>query len=1094
MQSMLDLSQDKRAGEIVSRLAAAKPEQGAVCVSGTWGSYAPLLAAHIAKTLNRPLLYISPHIDDADRVCDDLQTFCDLPVHIFSVWEDNSQMAASDEIGSQRLRLALEMHRRKEQRSNSSPLIISTCVQALIQPVARAELIEQRQLDFAVGKSAAMESAVEWLVSAGFERTDMVDSPGQFACRGGILDIYAMICITGGNTDTSRQPQAFRVEYFGDEVESIRHIDLDTQRSGNSIEQISIVGLPSETADRDAGQLFLETLPPDMLVYIEEPLRCAEVSEVFLNRLDDVRGLYPWAAIYRAMQPFGRVEISRFSAGGDTVHLNVNSAQEFERRSGDLWQNKRNVLETLVRRADDHTVYLYCENAAEAGRVREIVGSLPETFHLPVGFIHQGFIMQDLKTIVVSHHELFGQSSIRRQLASFQTATPIDSLLDLHKGDYVVHVSYGIGRFAGLETIEKGGHSGEYLTLEYADKVKLHVPVSNVHLVHKFIGSMPRKPILSRIGTKKWEKQKDQVRQGAADLAAELLEIQASRQRLGGYAFGADTAWQKEFEEAFAYQETPDQITASSQIKGDMAAAIPMDRLLCGDVGYGKTELAMRAAFKAIQAQKQVAVLTPTTVLCVQHGRTFAERFSDFPVVIEVLNRFTPSKEIRRILEACRQGRVDILIGTHRILSDDVSFRDLGLLIIDEEQRFGVEHKERLKRFRVNIDVLTMTATPIPRTLHLSMLGLRDISSLATAPLDRRSVATRVCRFDPDLIRKAILFELSREGQIFFVYNRVQTIEKAAQMVRDILKDPSIVVEAAHGQMHRHDLEEAMVRFVQGKTQVLVCSTIIEAGLDIPNANTMIICDADRFGLAQLHQLRGRVGRYKHRAFAYLLLPQNRPIQPIAAKRLKAIEEFSQLGAGFRIALRDLEIRGAGNILGAEQSGHINTVGYEMYCRLLSEAVKKLKNEPIEQPASTVIDLGFHAVIPKQYIASDRQRMEAYRRIGKLTNTEDIRRFEEELRDLFGAVPRQTGWLLDMTELKLLACRWKIKSIVVQNQDVIFQFESGASSGDLFARSPGRVSIPDPNTVYVRLEKAYLEPATLLSILKKLLKRKPPAA
>jgi transcription-repair coupling factor (superfamily II helicase) len=669
--------------------------------------------------------------------------------------------------------------------------------------------------------------------------------------------------------------------------------------------------------------------------------------------------------------------------------------------------------------------------------------------------------------------------------------------MDLQKGDYVVHVSYGIGRFVGVETMEKGGqtHStssgqaGEYLTIQYADKVRIHVPVSNIHLVHKFVGAMPRRPMLARIGTKKWEKQKQAVAAGVQELAAELLDIQAQRQKLGGFAFGSDTLWQKEFEESFPYQETADQAKASGQIKADMAAASPMDRLLCGDVGYGKTELAMRAAFKAVQAGKQVAVLVPTTVLCVQHGRTFAERFADFPISIEILNRFTAPKQVRQILKAAKAGKVDILIGTHRLLSDDVGFKDLGLLIIDEEQRFGVEHKERLKRFRVNVDVLTMTATPIPRTLHLAMLGLRDISSLATPPLDRRSVVTQVCRFNKDAVRKAIRFELGREGQVFFLYNRVRTIDRAAQTLREIMNDSSVRFDVAHGQMHKHELEDAMIHFVTGQTQVLICSTIIEAGLDIPNANTMIIVDADRFGLAQLHQLRGRVGRYKHRAYAYLMLPENRPVSPLAAKRLKAIEEFSQLGAGFRIALRDLEIRGAGNILGPEQSGHINTVGYELYCQLLAEAVKKLRNEPAEQPATTAMDLGFYVGIPKNYITSDRQRLEVYRRIAKMQNAADTGRFEEELKDLFGPPPESVRMLLDIAQLRMYASRWKIKSLIVHGMDLIFSFEEGTYSADLFSRSPGRVSVPDPRTVYMRLEKKYFEPKTLISILRKLLKR-----
>ena len=612
------------------------------------------------------------------------------------------------------------------------------------------------------------------------------------------------------------------------------------------------------------------------------------------------------------------------------------------------------------------------------------------------------------------------------------------------------------------------------------------MPVHKIHLVQKYIGSLPKRPKLSVLGSKKWENQKRKVAEGVQELAEELLEVQAKRESLGGFAFAEDTIWQKEFEESFLYQETADQLTCIEQLKNDMIQPRPMDRLLCGDVGYGKTELAMRTAFKAIESGKQVAILVPTTVLCVQHGQTFTERFADFPIIVEVLNRFVTTKKAKEITARAKQGKVDILIGTHRILSKDVGFRDLGLLIIDEEQRFGVAHKERLKRFRTNVDVLTMTATPIPRTLHLSMLGLRDISSLTTAPLDRRSIVTKVCRYDKATIRNAIVRELNREGQIFFLHNRVQSIVRMAEELAKIVNDPKVKITVAHGQMPKSQLEKAMVDFVRGRIDILVCSTIIESGLDIPNANTMIINDADRFGLAQLHQLRGRVGRYKHRAYAYMLLPVTRSITPIAAKRLKAIEEYSQLGAGFRIALRDLEIRGAGNILGPQQSGHINTVGYEMYCRLLSDAVKRLKNEPVEMPASAIIDLGFSSYIPKSYIPSDRQRMDVYRRIALTKDPQDLSMMRDELTDLFGPVPEQVIMLLDLTDIRVRASRHNIKSIIAQGNDLIFSFETHEGVTDLFARAPGKVRVPDKTTVYLHLEKNYFEPKTLMAVLRKL--------
>jgi transcription-repair coupling factor (superfamily II helicase) len=758
-----------------------------------------------------------------------------------------------------------------------------------------------------------------------------------------------------------------------------------------------------------------------------------------------------------------------------------------------MWKSSKGILEELIAETEKRKVYLYCENSAEVKRVTEIIcethKKLPPNLELPIGFVRQGFIIDSLKTIVVSHHEVFGQYSVRRRIRTIRSASPVESMLDLKKGDYVVHLSYGIGKFKGIRTMEKNESISEYLTIEYADKVLIHVPVSSIALVQKYIGSMPKRPPLSKIGTKKWERQKEKVANGVQELAADLLDMQAKRQKLGGYSFGEDSTWQQEFEESFLYQETPDQITVSAQIKDDMKRTVPMDRLLCGDVGYGKTELAMRAAFKAVESGKQVAILVPTTVLCIQHGRTLAERFADFPVTIELLNRFVTTKKAKEITSAARRGLVDIIIGTHRLLSGDVGFKDLGLLIVDEEQRFGVEHKERLKTLKVNVDVLTMTATPIPRTLHLSLLGLRDISSLSTPPLDRRAIVTKVCRYDKDTIRKAIMHEINRDGQVFFLYNRVQTIERAAEDVRKLVADKKVTVDVAHGQMPKHRLEEAMIRFVKGKTDILVCSTIIESGLDIPNANTMIICDSDRFGLAQLHQLRGRVGRYKHRAYAYMLLPAARSITPIAAKRLKAIEEYSQLGAGFRIALRDLEIRGAGNILGAQQSGHINTVGYELYCRLLSEAVKRLKNEPVEPAVATLIDLGISTHIPKSYIPSDRQRMDVYRRISVAKHTEDLTRLNDEMADLFGPLPDQVTQLLDLSQLRIMAAKWSIKSIIATEPDLVFKFTDTSQIQTLFTRAPGTVRLPDKNTVHLRLEKNYFQPTTMMAVLRRLLRK-----
>lgn len=1075
----MDLHKDKSIQEIIRLLGADTP----VHAEGTWGSFAPLLAQTISQHLKRPILFITPHIDNADNAADDLTIFANRPIETLPAWEASPQFAdATDEIGAQRMTLTLEL----ASRNTDPDLIISTSILALIQPVPAPNTITQRGLNLTTNQTIKPDLIINWLIDNNFERTDAVDLPGQFAHRGGIIDIFAPIT-QQQKTDSSAKP--VRIEFFSDQIESIRTVNLDTQRSADDINSITVIP-PIGYDHLDRTELFINLLPPETIIILSEPLDIQETADVFLDRIDDIKGLYPFAAIDSAIKKFTTLSISRFGVGKNNIKLPITSAQKFQRKTTQLIKDAPTPLDELVKLTKTgKTVHLYCENSAEQKRLKEIItekhGRVPKNLHTPIGFINEGFIIESLNTIIISHHEIFGQYSVRRRIRTIRRTSPIDSFLDLSPGDYIVHISYGIGKFKGIKQITKKDSTTEYLTLEYANKTLIHVPVSNISLVHKFVGSTPKRPKLSRIGTKAWEKQKEKVAQSVNELAAELLDLQAKRASAPGIAFNPDSNWQKEFDGSFLYTETPDQLTCIDQIKDDMTTLSPMDRLLCGDVGYGKTELAMRAAFKAVESGKQVAVLVPTTVLCVQHGRTFTERFADFPVTIEILNRFKTTSQARKIVEQTKLGKVDILIGTHRLLSSDVDFFDLGLLIIDEEQRFGVEHKERLKRLRANMDILTMTATPIPRTLHMSLLGLRDISSLSTPPLDRRAVVTNITRFDELAIKKAVHRELNRQGQVFFLHNRVQSIENMAAKIQKIVPDARL--DIAHGQMTKRQLESAMIKFVRGETDVLVCTTIIESGLDIPNANTIFINDADRFGLAELHQLRGRVGRYKHRAYAYMLLPMSRPISPIAAKRLKAIEEYSELGAGFRIALRDLEIRGAGNILGAQQSGHIQAVGYEMYCKLLTNAVKRMKNEPLEPDTSAVINLGFSTYIPKDYIPSDRQRMSVYRRIADAKTIKDLKRLRAELDDLFGKSPKQMDMLIDLAEIRIKAAKWDINSIVARSPDLIFDFKHHETANKLFAKAPGKVRIPDPKTVHLRLTENYFEPITLTATLRKLL-------
>ncbi len=1140
----MELGRYKTVAKIISRLKAAEPGKGAVKVDGTWGSYARLLAAFISEKLHRPILYVSPHIEDADKAADDLRTFGCKEIQVLAAWEGEEEIAdATDETRAERLRLVARLSslqtlptRLGDERTpptggganlpSSFGLVIPASIQALCQPIPKPQALKECSLQLEINKAVSPEKVCTWLVDNGFEGVEQVDLPGQFARRGGIVDIYAPLISSIVHHPSSIVSQmssdAVRIEFFGDTIESIRKIDLDTQRSSQQLEGINIVSAKCGTTI-EQKELFINILPKETIIILEEPTDIEEVAHVFLERIENTNesmeprikhgaeylaplvraepavarrstwGYYSWSEIYHAVNKFAQLHISRFATAGKEgfLRVDIKSVQRFEHKAASIWAGHKEALDELVKEAQQGTkVLLYCESAAEVSRLSEIIKEIsveiPANLKLLLGYIHQGFIISSLNTIVLSHHELFGQYALRRTLRPTRATAPIDTLSDLREGDYVVHASYGIGRFLGIKTIQEDKGKSEYLTIEYADGVKIQVSVHNIALVQKFIGASPRRPALSKVGSKRWQKQKEKVARSVREMAAELLELQAKRQAMGGVAYTEDSNWQAEFEESFLYQETSDQIKACEEIKTDMQEPVAMDRLLCGDVGYGKTELAMRAAFKAVENGKQVAVLVPTTVLCVQHGRTLTERFADFPVCIEVVNRFKTPKQARDILARTKAGRVDILIGTHRLLSKDVGFKDLGLLIIDEEQRFGVEHKEKLKKLRINVDILTMTATPIPRTLHISLLGLRDISSLATPPMDRRSIVTSVVPYNEELIRKAIYREINRQGQVFFLHNRIRTIEKKAWEIQNLVKDAKVTI--AHGQMTKHELEKAMIDFVLGKTDILVCTTIIESGLDIPNANTIFINDADRFGLAEMHQLRGRVGRYKHRAYAYMLLPASRPITPTAARRLKAIEEYSHLGAGFRIALRDLEIRGAGNILGPEQSGHIQAVGYQMYCELLANAVKQLKKEPVEAVSTVAIVLGFTTYIPKNYVPLDRQRMDVYRKIAAAKASEDLKQIEGELADVYGSVPDEVKLLLDVAELRIKASRWNIKSIVASNQDLNFSFvkEVDNNTASLFTNISGKIRNADSKTVNLRLPANYFEPRTLINVLRKI--------
>ena len=668
--------------------------------------------------------------------------------------------------------------------------------------------------------------------------------------------------------------------------------------------------------------------------------------------------------------------------------------------------------------------------------------------------------------LVLSGAELFGRARVRR-LPRRHAGKAIDSFLDLREGDLVVHLAHGIGRYRGLELLKKEGQVEEHLTIEFHGGAKVYVPATRIELVQKYVGGRKAKPRLATIGGKSWLRQKAAAERAVQDIAVEMLELHAEREAQPGIALAEDTEWQLEFDASFPYHETPDQLVAVEAIKTDLASARPMDRLLCGDVGYGKTELAMRAAFKAVDNGLQVAVLVPTTILAEQHYRTFRERMAEFPFAISKLSRFATAAEQREVIQGLKAGSVDIVIGTHRLASKDVKFQNLGLLVIDEEQRFGVELKDRLKGLRTSVNVLTLSATPIPRTLHMALTGLRGISNLETPPEDRQAVETRVTRWDQDLIRRAILRELSRDGQVYFVHNRVHDIEAVAEKLQFLVPEARIGI--GHGQMHEHDLEQVMLDFVAHRFDVLLATTIIESGLDIPNANTMFIDDANHYGLAELHQLRGRVGRYRHRAYCYLLVDPAKSLTPDAARRLRAIEEFSQMGAGFGIAMRDLEIRGAGNLLGTQQSGHIATVGYELYCQLLETAVRRLRNLPPKLDADVVIELPGEAYLPRDYVPDLRSKIDLYRRLARAFSDADLEGIEQELVDRFGAPPPAVARLLELVRLKHDAIVWQLQSIHIEPPYLVFGYGDRQRAEQLVRARQGQLRLVDEESIYFTL-------------------------
>jgi transcription-repair coupling factor (superfamily II helicase) len=937
--------------------------------------------------------------------------------------------------------------------------VVVASVAALFPRVSPPGRLVQVAALLAPGTDQDPSDLVARLVDAGYVREDPVDQHGEFAVRGGVVDVFP-----------AGDEHPVRLEFVGDTIESIRQYDPATQRSIRTLDRVllpplrDILDSAGGASDR-AGSVvdYLRALGEATLV-VSEPDDCRAEGRAFEERLGasyaeagarGADGLLPPEALClrwrdleeRLAGAFTLAELYVAAGDGDRPvrHVACQPVAPFRGRIGDWIADVRRAhergdrvvafmgtpgkVERTVELLNDYGVTAVAAEHAETTRTAVLVTP---------GSLSRGFRLADAALQLYAETDVFDEERHAPEKRRSLTRTFLSDFRDLKAGDHVVHVDHGIGMFVGLRQLAVESELHEFMELRYADDHKLFVPMDRLDLVQKYTGGA--RPTLDRLGGTTWEKAKSRVRKAMRDMAAELLRLYAARKALSGHAFGPDTHWQEEFEAAFEYELTPDQRTAIEDIKRDLEAPAPMDRLLCGDVGYGKTEVAMRAAFKVVMEGKQVALLAPTTVLALQHLKTFRNRFAAFPVQIEMVSRFRTRVEQKAVLADVAAGKVDVIIGTHRLLSKDVGFRELGLLIVDEEQRFGVAHKERIKQLRRRVDALAMTATPIPRTLNMSLVGIRDMSVIETPPRDRLSIQTNVVKFDQRVMVGAIRHELERAGQVYFVHNRVESIYSMGNLLTRLVPEARIGI--GHGQMSENELEKVMVDFIERRYDVLLATTIIENGLDIPNANTIVINRADRYGLAQLYQLRGRVGRSDRRAYAYLLIPPVEALSPIARRRLAAIAEFSDLGSGFRIAALDLEIRGAGNLLGGEQSGHIEAVGFEMYMKLLEQTVRELKGEELEDDAHATVNLGIDLRIDDAYIPDMNQRLTVYRKIAAARSEAELDNVADEIRDRYGPLPASVLNLGEHARIRILADRLRAEGVDREGPSVVFKFRA----------------------------------------------------
>ena len=1062
---------------VISAFKLLKAPGASLTWDRAWAGALPPLVAAMASHFNSPILVLVPQPTELESVRSDLSALLENPIEIFpqASEEDESETLLQRE-SLQRLQVLSNLQAArtgkvtakstKARAVNYLPHIVVTTGPAIMHGVPAPQDLAGGRRVLSVGNFVDQAELRKWLESAGYVSTTAVQFAGEFTFRGGILDIFP-----------PDLPDPLRLEWFDDELESIRTFDTLSQRS---IELLDSASIASTTPIEIQSATLLDYFDSGLKVCIFEPEQVRYFADAFLQRVPFPDRFFKPDAIGERLSQFAIANFSSLAEQTTTDQKNkvINCPlSDVQRINGELDQLARRIDAAL---APDRTGIVVCINEPEKARMQELFSEsaafAERRLSVHCALLSHGFEIADSETfppkfsrpMVLTVTQLLKRTTLPRSTKK-ASSRAIDSFLDLRPGDYVVHLSHGIGIYRGLKLLEKFGQKHEHLEIEFAEETKLFVPTTKIDLVQRYIGGSKSQPRLAKIGGQSWSRQKQAAEAAVVDMAADYLELQAQRRSQPGIAFSGDTVWQSQFEGSFPYEETPDQITAVAATKHDMLQARPMDRLICGDVGFGKTEVAMRAAFKAVDSGYQVAVLVPTTVLAEQHYKTFRQRMADFPFDIVRLSRFCSAAEQKQIVKRVNGGQVDIVIGTSRLISKDVDWFNLGLVIVDEEQRFGVAVKERLKQQRPNVDLMTLSATPIPRTLHMSLLGVRDISNLETAPQERLAVETKVIRFDEPLIRNAILRELNRGGQIFFVHNRVGDMGPLSQRLQKLVPEARIVV--GHGQMPERALEKVMVDFIEHRFDILLATTIIESGLDIPNANTIFIDRADHYGLSELHQLRGRVGRYKNQAYCYMLIDKHKHLNPDAARRMHAIEEYSQIGAGFGIAMRDLEIRGAGNLLGTQQSGHIAAVGYELYCQLLENAVRHLRHQPPKLSIDVEVNLPVEAFLSSDYVPEIRHKIDLYRRLSRLDDMQKIADLKQEMNDRFGRLPTAAKRLFEIAELRIDATLWSVRYIGVEGNHLIFTYGDQRRVEQLSKRHNGKLKLLGQQRAYWAIDE-----------------------